>query len=109
MGRSQGETERSVTRFEVEVLPDAEAEIREAFLWYFERSPIAADAFRMEALAAVDRLETDALMWPEDEEAIRRYILQHFPYTVFYEIQGKSVTILAVAHHRRKPDYWRER
>lgn len=50
MGGSQGKTERPVTRFEVEILPEAEAEIREAFLWYFERSPIAADAFRTETL-----------------------------------------------------------
>jgi len=33
-----------VTRFTVDVLPEAERELREAFLWYFERSPIAADA-----------------------------------------------------------------
>lgn len=30
-----------MTRFSVEILPQAEAEIREAFLWYFERSPLA--------------------------------------------------------------------
>jgi plasmid stabilization system protein ParE len=35
-----------VSRYTVEVLPEAESEIREAFLWYFERSPLAADAFR---------------------------------------------------------------
>lgn len=35
-----------MTRFSVEILPQAEAEIREAFLWQFERSPLAADAFR---------------------------------------------------------------
>jgi len=51
-----------VIRFAVQVLPEAEAEIREAFLWYFERSPIAADAFRTEALDAIDLLETNALM-----------------------------------------------
>jgi putative addiction module component (TIGR02574 family) len=55
--------ERSVTRFGVEILPEAEAEIREAFLWYFERSPIAADAFRTETLGAIDRLGISALMW----------------------------------------------
>lgn len=98
-----------MTRFVVEILPDAEAEIREAFLWYFERSPIAADAFRAEALQAIDRLAVDPLMWPEDEDAIRRHILRHFPYTVHYEIQGNTVTVLAVAHQRRKPGYWRER
>jgi hypothetical protein len=70
LGGSQSTTERSVTRFSVEILPEAEAEIREAFLWYFDRSPIAAEAFRTETLEAIDRLAVDALMWPEDEDAI---------------------------------------
>ena len=98
-----------MTRFGVEILPEAEAEFREAFFWYFERSPIAAVAFRTETLEAIDRLGIDALMWPEDEHAIRHHILRHFPYTVFYEIRGNTVTVLAVAHQRRKPGYWRER
>ncbi|AGX88238.1 hypothetical protein [Candidatus Symbiobacter mobilis] len=66
-------------RFVVDILPEAEAEIREAFFWYFERSPIAADAFRAETFQAIDGLTTDALMWPEDEGGIRRHILRHFP------------------------------
>jgi plasmid stabilization system protein ParE len=98
-----------VTRFHVVVLPDAEAEIREAFLWYLGRSPIAADAFRTEALGAIDNLETGASMWPADEDGVRHYILRHFPYTVFYEIGGQTVTVLAVAHQRREPGYWRVR
>ena len=109
MGGRPSETKRSVTRFGVEILPEAEAEIRETFLWYFERSPTADDAFRTETLEAIDRLGIDALMWPEDADAIRRHILRHFPYTVFYEIRGNIATVLAVAHQRRKPGYWRER
>ena len=96
-------------RFDVELLPEAEAEMREAFMWYFERSPIAADAFRIEAIDAIDRLEADAAAWPEDEDGIRRYILRHFPYTVFYEIRGQAVTVLAIAHQRRRPGYWQTR
>lgn len=98
-----------MTRLVVDILPEAEAEIREAFLWYFERSPIAADAFRAETLEAIDRLGVNALMWPEDEDAVRRHVLRHFPYTVYYEILGNTVTVLAVAHQRRKPGYWRTR
>ena len=98
-----------MTRFRVVVLPEAEAEIRAAFLWYFERSPIAADAFRTEAFDAIDSLATDATMWPKDEDDIHRYILRHFPYTVFYEMDGNTATVLAVAHQRREPGYWRTR
>ena len=36
--------------FRVSLLPVAEEEIEEAFHWYFERSPFAADAFRTEVI-----------------------------------------------------------
>ena len=98
-----------MTRFSVELLPQAEAEIREAFLWYLARSPLAATEFREEALHAIDGLGETADTWPEDESGVRYYALRHFPYTVFYEFSEACATVLAVAHQRRKPDYWRDR
>ena len=98
-----------MTRFVVEVLPPAEAEVREAFLWYFERSPLAADAFRSEALNAIDGLGESADMWPADEDEVRHYVLRHFPYTVHYVLDRGVATVLAVGHQRRRPGYWQGR
>jgi len=98
-----------VNAFEVLLLPAAEAEAREAFLWYFERSPLAADAFRTEVFDAIDSLVTHATLWPEDENGFRRHVLRHFPYTVFYEIFEQTVTVMAIAHQRRRPGYWQGR
>jgi plasmid stabilization system protein ParE len=98
-----------VSRFTIGVLPQAEAEIREAFVWYAERSAIAADAFRTEVLSAIDKLADSADMWPADEENLRRYVLRHFPFTVHYELNGLDVIVLAVAHQRRRPGYWHDR
>ena len=61
-----------MSRFAIDVLPQAEAEIREAFLWYAERSALAADAFRTEVLDTIDRLADSADMWPADEENCKR-------------------------------------
>lgn len=58
-----------MTRFGVGLLPEAEEKIREAFRWYFERSPIAADAFRSLVFEAIDALADCADMWPVDEMA----------------------------------------
>ena len=98
-----------MSSFDVEVLPEAEAEAREAFLWYFDRSPIVADAFRDELLNAIDSLKVTAANWPQDTDETRRYHLRHFPYTVMYEVIGEKVTILAIAHQRRRPGYWQDR
>lgn len=42
-----------------------------------------------------------------DTEGVRRRHLKRFPYSVLYEVETATVTVLAVAHHRRKPGYWK--
>ncbi len=39
----------------------------------------------------------------------RRLSLRRFPYHLIYRIDPDRVLILAVAHHRRRPGYWRAR
>ncbi|HMO48592.1 MAG TPA: type II toxin-antitoxin system RelE/ParE family toxin [Rubrivivax sp.] len=98
-----------MSRFRVEILPEAEAEFREAFLWYLERSPLAADAFRTELFDKIDSLAGDAHSWPKDEAGIHFRMLSRFPYTVHYDLADGVATVLAVAHQRRAPGYWRRR
>ena len=95
-----------MSQFDVQILPDAEAEIAAAFLWFLEKSPQAAVAFRDEALSFIDDLTESAAKWREDDDGTRRRLLRHFPYTIFFEIERKTVFLLAVAHSRRAPGYW---
>lgn len=39
----------------------------------------------------------------------RRVLLEGFPYAVIYRVTGEAIRVLAVAHHRRRPDYFRSR
>ena len=39
----------------------------------------------------------------------KRRFAKRFPYAIHYAMEGKTVTVLAVAHQRRKPGYWRGR
>ena len=95
--------------YEVFLLPEAEAEIAAAFHWYLERSDQAAEAFRAEALSAIDSLSETPTKWKLNEDGFRRLLLRHFPYTVYFDIAGTAVYVLAVAHQRRAPGYWRNR
>jgi len=40
---------------------------------------------------------------------VRRRTLSHWPYGVYYRLRGDELIIIAVAHHRRRPGYWRSR
>jgi len=96
-----------VSAYFVEIAPDAERDIREAFLWYADRNQLIADAFRTEVFDAIDLLGASPLGKAADTLGNRRRVLHRFPYSVVYEVIENTVTILAVAHHRRLPDYWR--
>ena len=39
----------------------------------------------------------------------RRFPLQRFPYAIIYRAAGDTLRILAVAHRRQQPGYWRGR
>ena len=49
-------------------------------------------------------------VWPDDPR-YRRAVVDVFPFVVLYRIDEKrhAVIIVAVAHTRRRPGYWRGR
>ena len=95
-----------MSRFEVVLAPAAEQDIAGAFAWYRQRSEGAAEAFRSEVFNIIDQLAHMALTRAVDKDDLRKRILKRFPYTVFYEVDRTRVTVLAVAHQRRRPGYW---
>lgn len=97
-----------MSEYLVEIASAAEGDIRDAFLWYGERNTLVADAFRAETFAAIEQVGKTPLGKAADDEGNRRRVLHRFPYSVVYEVKGSTVTILAVAHHRRKPNFWRK-
>lgn len=96
-----------MTRNVVRIAPAAERDIADGFLWYLERNALVANAFRAGVFDAIDRIAETPLGCAADVDGNRGRVLHRFPYSVVYEMQASTVTILAVAHHRRKPNYWR--
>ncbi len=94
---------------QIDVHPEAVAEARAAAQWYRERSALAADAFLAELDHAIERIAENPEMQPHYVRGTRRYLLQRFPfYLVYREVSGK-LEIIAIAHGRRKPGYWKTR
>ncbi|MBD2775095.1 type II toxin-antitoxin system RelE/ParE family toxin [Iningainema tapete] len=46
---------------------------------------------------------------PYKIEGVRRYVIQRFPYVIFYAELEELIWIIAIAHGKRKPDYWKRR
>jgi plasmid stabilization system protein ParE len=89
--------------------PDAEIEVVEAAQFYEQRVPGLGDRFLHEFDAAVAEIQRNPHRWRMIEAGVRRFIMRHFPYGIYYRVEGSDLRILVLKHHRRHPDYWKYR
>jgi len=91
------------------VHPLAWEDIDAADAWYFARSPDAADSFVAEVSLAFATICEAPQRWAKYFYGTRRFLLHRFPFSVVYLDDPAVVSIIAVAHHKRKPGYWKAR
>lgn len=87
----------------------AEAELNDAAAYYARIRPELGEAFIAEVERSVEALSASPLAGPSVEGGVRWWLLRRFPYSLWYRIGPEHVRVLALAHHKRRPFYWRER
>ena len=93
----------------IRVLEPAQMELDEAIAWYAVQAPGLGDAFLIETLKTLRLVEQFPQAWHPLTSEIRRCRLRRFPYSVVYTQDGPAILVLAIAHHHRKPGYWKSR
>ncbi|MBK8095005.1 MAG: type II toxin-antitoxin system RelE/ParE family toxin [Verrucomicrobiaceae bacterium] len=89
----------------------------EAWIEYQEAAQYSEDRFGLgrQFVAAVQVALSDIAKDPERYQRVGQRVhifrMKRFPYYLFYqhEAEQETVTIYAVSHHKRRPDYWRGR
>jgi plasmid stabilization system protein ParE len=98
----------------VRLFPEAVAELAEAAEWYAGRRP----GLELDFLDQVERIllviERSPASFPRlldlpADLGIRRALVPRFPYAVVFVEFDTEVTVLAVAHAKRRPGYWLNR
>ena len=89
--------------------PEAVSEIRHAASWYDEQVKDLGLDFLLEVRSAEFRILEHPEAWPDYEAGTKRCIMQKFPFAVVYQVSKEAIQIVAVAHCKRKPGYWKDR
>jgi len=92
-----------------EFLTLARAELEAAFDFYEDRRPGLGDDFTAEVESTISRILQSPTTWTKLSGNIHRCRLPAFPYAVIYQIRRDLILVLAVAHSRRDPNYWKGR
>ncbi len=94
---------------ELEYLAEALTEAEAAARWYAERSPAAGVGFDDEVEAAEAAIAAHPEAWPRFDHGTRRYLLRRYPFSIVYQFDVNRIVIVAVAHAKRRPGYWKHR
>lgn len=94
--------------------PEAQAEFAADVDWYDARERGVGGRFAEAVRAAIEAAVDDQAAWPawsdwDREPVVRSKGVSGFPYRVVYFVDHDVLTIVAVAHAKRRPGYWRDR
>ncbi len=93
----------------VEFYPDAKDELFSAIQYYENCQAGLGDRFLSAVEAATRNILSSPLTYRILRPPFRRYLLPIFPYSIIYSIEPDNILIIAIAHNKRRPDYWLKR
>ena len=89
--------------------PAAESDYLSQIAYYEEKHAGLGAYFISDFEGSVSRVLATPKMYKQVEENIHLISLKIFPFNILYQVVNSEVQVLAVAHKRRRPNYWKER
>ena len=88
------------------ILPEASEELEACVSFYNSQQANLGTEFLTEFEKTAERIIELPNAARIVGEGVRSRPIHRFPFYVLYRSQAKEVTIVAVAHRRRRPGYW---
>ena len=88
---------------------DAQIEITAALDYYKEISEDLSDDLLVKFRQAVNEIADHPKLFPVIRGKYRKINLERFPFKIVFRMKEDELNIVAFAHHKRKPNYWRKR
>lgn len=88
------------------VATPAQQELARAIQFYDDQAAGLAKDFVDEIDAAIQQIAELPRSGAPHRHGTRRIVLRRFPFAVIYRVETEVVEVVAIAHERRRPDYW---
>jgi plasmid stabilization system protein ParE len=93
----------------IRFVDEARAEFLDGISYYERQQPKLGRRFKVEVEQTLIWLSRHEDVCPLRQGGYRRLNLSVFPYYIPYIVRGSTLWVLAVAHARRRPEYWIKR
>ena len=94
--------------------PEALAELEAAAIWYDAQESGLGNALLFEVTQVLDLIRQGPARYAPApgvpwDLGVRRALLRQFPYVVAFMELTEEIRVLAIAHGKKRPGYWRRR
>ena len=96
-------------KYRVIVRPEAEDDLKEAFLWYEDKRHGLGYDFLLQVDEGIRFIERNPETSPPEHKGTRKHLIKRFPYKIIYVIEKEEIIILAIIHGKRRPDLIKKR
>jgi len=87
----------------------ADEELKAAAVFYESRRAGLGESFLERVSEGFELIRTQPLAGQVTFKNYRRVLIQQFPYSIIYRVEADTVFVVAIAHWRRRPMYWKPR
>ncbi|NLS92356.1 MAG: type II toxin-antitoxin system RelE/ParE family toxin [Planctomycetaceae bacterium] len=89
--------------------PEATSELEESVDWYKEHSRSAEHGFILAVESAILKIKRDPERFPRLDARCQSCNVETYPFQIVFRNDGGRILIIAIAHAKRRPKYWRDR
>ena len=72
-------------------------------------NPRLAESFVKAIETGIENIIMFPEAWSIVEEDVRRHLISRFPFGIYYCVENNCISIYAVMHMSRHPEYWKKR
>lgn len=93
------------------LVPEANDDLEDAFVWHGEQSPGLDDRFLEEINSALEQISKSPYRFPERFNGVRVTLLRKFKYAIFYEVDEPRgvISVYGILHQARNPKFLKKR
>ena len=91
----------------VDYLPGSRRDFDESFDWYAARSVQTAARFASAVDISLSAITVDPKRFAAIDESHRECPVGRFPFRIVYRVTADRIVVVAIAHAKRRPGYWK--
>lgn len=91
------------------IRPEAENDLKEAFLWYEDKRKGLGCDFLLQVDAGMMAIERNPSVHPAKYKGTRGHFVKRFPYKIIYIFEERKIIVLAIFHEKRSQNLTKRR